>query len=251
MNSRPVIEILREIGIKLDRETQKVVKILEKIDYINENDLADNLEVKINDVRKSLYVLSGLGLANYVKIKDENKKWWYVYNWKLEKSRIHYKYMTYLQDQLHIREKKLAQEQEYAFECVKTKCKMKFRYHEGLEQNFICLKCGGVLKEVRNKNIIIQLSKEIEEFLSKINYEKDKIEKQRMKEAEEEKRIKELAEKVAEKEKEDKKAKVKAEKLAKKEKLAKSVKKPLKKPLKKVVRKPVKKPIKKVSKKRR
>jgi transcription initiation factor TFIIE subunit alpha len=192
MSIRPVIEILREIGIKLNRETQKVVRILEKIDFINENDLADKLGIKINDVRKSLYTLSGHGLASYVKIKDEEKKWWYVYNWRLEMSRVHYKYMTFLRTQLHNKEKLLGEEQEYAFQC--NKCNRKFRYHEGLEYNFACNKCEGILKEVRNVGLIKQLSKDISILLERIHYEEEIIRKKREEEVAEEARI--MAEEV-------------------------------------------------------
>lgn len=243
MDSRPVINILREIGMKIDRETQKVIKILESVEFINENDLAEKLQVKINDVRKSLYVLSGLGLANYVKIKDVEKKWWYVYNWRLERSRIYYKYISFLRNKLHEKERLLAQEQEYAFQCIK--CKKKFKYDEGLERSFTCDKCNGILKEVRNRNVIKQLSQEINEVLDKIREEEERAKKRREEELKEEERIKQAEEEKERLEKEKKKEKKKKEKAAAKP-------KPKSTPKKKVAKKPIKKKVaKKTVKKKR
>jgi transcription initiation factor TFIIE subunit alpha len=171
MRSESIFKILTELGLDVTEGTEKIIRVLDKNEIINENDLADDLGVKINDIRKALYKLGTLGFVTYSKEKDVNKKWWYVYNWQLDKAKIHYKYIQYLRSILHGKEQQLLDEQKYEFQC--RKCKKKYTYEEAMEYDFICRNddCSGVVKQVTNSRLISQLSKDIMELLEKIKIE--------------------------------------------------------------------------------
>jgi transcription initiation factor TFIIE subunit alpha len=274
MNSKPILEILELIGVTFDETGEEIITTLDKEGAINENILAENMDLRINDVRKVLYKLMDLGFAKYIKEKDEEKKWWYVYKWCLEKSKIHYRYITHIRAKLHENERQLLAEQEYVFEC--KKCKHKYTYAEALEGNFFCSECDGVVKEVKNKKLMMELSKKIKLLLEEMNKEEEIARKNR---EEEMKLLQEIEdkEKLAEEKAKARKKKATAKKLAiekaaklkakpkktvKKKTVKKSVKKaPIKKkptkvkakkkkaPIRKMVKKITKKPIKKVVKK--
>jgi transcription initiation factor TFIIE subunit alpha len=171
MHSESIFKILTELGLDVTEGTEQIIRVLEKEEIINENDLADDLGVKINDIRKALYKLGSLGFVTYSKEKDVNKKWWYVYNWQLDKVKIHRKYIQHLKGILHTKERQLLDEQKYEFQC--RKCKRKYTYEDAMEQDFICKNddCSGVVRQVTNSRLISQLSKDIAELLATIKIE--------------------------------------------------------------------------------
>jgi transcription factor E len=251
MHSKSILNILREIGITIDHDSQKILDILDKKAIINENDIADELGMRVNDVRKALYKWGNYGFVNYTKEKDIEKKWWYVYNWQLDKAKIHYKYIQHLRAILHKKEHDLLSEQKYAFQC--NKCKRKYAYDSALDLGFYCDTCSGVLKEVRNTRLISQLSKEIAELLIHIRDEEEIARKDleaQMKARQELLDKEKAAEEAAKLAQKEARKKERAEKRAAEKKAAEKLKpKTAKKPAKKVVKKPSKKIVKKSAKK--
>ena len=266
MTSNPIFAILQELGIELDEDTEKIIIILLNGDIVNENHIAEKLGMKINDVRKALYKLAHLGFASYSKEKDIEKKWWYVYNWQLDKAKIHYRHIQHLRGILHRKERELTSEEHYAYQC--KKCKKKYTYEKALEYGFSCKDCTGVVKEVRNSRVISQISKEIVLLLDQIKINEDiarknneaqikarqeLIAKQEAEEAKEKKK-KEDAKKAARKKAAALKKKLNkklAKKPVKKKSSSKSKKSAKKKPLSKVKKPVKKKTIKKTLKKSR
>ena len=243
MHSIPVLQILEKLGIIIEGESRDVFDILEKTGIVNENDIADKLGIRINDVRKALYKLGQHGFVTYTKEKDEEKKWWYVYNWQLDKAKIHYKYVQHLRSILHQKEQQLADENTYAFQC--RKCKRKYEYQDALESGFLCKECAGLVREVTNSRVISQLAKDIVELLDVVRVEEELARKHNV----EQKAARDkLHEKEAEAEAKAKQKKL-AEARAKRAVIREAAKKlaaknaPKKKPAKKVAKK--KKPAKK------
>ncbi len=160
--AKSVLSILRHLGIEVDEQTTKVVNILEEEGNVSENKLAEAIGTKINAVRKSLYKLGNLGFATYSKIKDEDRKWWYLYFWKLDKDKILEKYLAYRKKELALKKKALESEQKFAFQC--KNCAKKLEYNEALDFDFKCDECGHLLKEISNNSFINNLNSEIEEL---------------------------------------------------------------------------------------
>ncbi|MBT3940777.1 hypothetical protein HOD83_01070 [Candidatus Woesearchaeota archaeon] len=175
MHSIPVLAILEKLGIIIEGDAKDVLDILEKEGIVNENYVADKLGIRINDVRKALYKLGNYGFVTYTKEKDEDKKWWYVYNWQLDTAKIHYKYVQHIKAILHEKEAQLADEQQYAFQC--RRCKKKYTYDSALERDFVCDDCTGIVKEVTNSRVISGLTKDIAELLAEIKIEDELIRK--------------------------------------------------------------------------
>ncbi len=250
MTRKKTIDLLRSLGITVDWDAKKVLDMLEEHDSIGENELAEKLEWRINDTRKILYKLATTGFVVYFKQKDEEKKWWYVYFWKLDRPKLEKAYIAKLKRELDQKSQELIDEQQYVFQC--KKCKKKLRYEDALLSNFSCPSCSGVLSEIKSQANINALQKEIHELDLTIREEQE-ILKELTKQREEEER--KLAEAAAEEIITDKKKPVKKKTPAKKKIASKKVEKP--KPKVKPKKAPAKKkdvkkkPVKKVSKKKK
>lgn len=152
--------ILRELGIDLDDTMLKVLALLQKKKDVSEEDVAKKLKLKVNQTRKFLYRLYEKRLATYLKKADPKKKWWYLYFWSLDRSRIRELFLTYKRKQLDRKRQDLEAEQRYAFEC--KSCKIKYLYEEALETEFTCPACGAILVEARTTATAKKLAQEIE-----------------------------------------------------------------------------------------
>ena len=151
--------ILEQLEVQLDEQTVKVIEILDKDKNISENKLAEKLGVKVNAARKSLYKLADMGFASYSKKKDAKKKWWYLYYWQLDKTKINAAYLKCKKDGLLRKKRELETEESAVFQC-ENDC-AKFLYEEALETNFECPECSGMIVEVRNEDALKKLEKEI------------------------------------------------------------------------------------------
>ncbi len=161
------IAILPILGYQVTEGIRNIINLLEKHQNLSENDIADKLVLKINSVRKLLYQLKEWGFADYDKQKDPEKTWWYIYFWSFNKKRVLEAYLRYLRIEIQKREVALKEEEEYAFIC--NKCNKKYTYTEGLERNFTCADCNGLLREVKNQQVIQELRKEIAYFKDKLD----------------------------------------------------------------------------------
>lgn len=150
---------LEYLGVELDEQTDQIISILQSKDSISENDLAEQLNLKINQTRKSLYKLHELGFVEYSKQKDAEKKWWYIYFWSFNKAKLKDIYKRRKLKELKDKQEQLKAEQRYSFEC--TKDNIKFEYESALSSGFSCSACSRPLKEVKNSKLMSQLEKDI------------------------------------------------------------------------------------------
>jgi len=218
--------MLEELGLELTEPTLKVLNILEKKPEVSETDIAEKLDIKINTARKLLYRLSELSIAEYTKKRHEEKKWWYVYFWHIDKRKIYQAYLKKKKQQLENKKQLLDAERKYAFIC--SSCKSKYTYTTGLESDFTCAACDKPLSEIKTSRDIKILENEISVLEGEIVKISDLIEKTPRMDGipKEEEKAKEA--KAVEK---PKKAPVK--KPVKKKPAAKPKKAPVKKPVKK------------------
>lgn len=171
-------DMLAYLNIELDEQSQKVLNHLKTDKRVDENKLAEQLSVKVNSIRKALYKLSGPGYAVYSKKKSKNKKWWYEYNWTLDRSKLVFDYLAKKKSELKGNEEKLAREQGYTFVC--SGCGSKLTYEDGLEHGFSCSKCGSPLEEIASSEVVRSFTREVDAMrieISKLEGEFKKPEK--------------------------------------------------------------------------
>lgn len=159
MATKPLSELLTELGIILDPDTIKVLNILEKKAVVSEDVIAEKLKLKVNATRKLLYALHTKGITVYTKKRDPKKKWWYLYYWNIDNDRVQMLVNEYKRKMLEHKLKELEAEKQFAFEC--QACTEKYTYEDALESEFTCPKCGSLLVEARPTKTILRLEREI------------------------------------------------------------------------------------------
>ena len=154
LNAKEIFKIVEDMNIELDEQTVEVLGMLANIDILSENEIAEKLDVKINGARKSLYKLHNIGFVEYTKERDEEKKWWYIYFWHVNRKRLLNVYRKFKENLIKKIKNQIQAESEYAFE---SKSGEKFKYEDALNNGFISPTDGKPLSEINNFELIQSL----------------------------------------------------------------------------------------------
>ncbi|NMB66453.1 hypothetical protein GYA25_00090 [Candidatus Woesearchaeota archaeon] len=235
-----VNDFLKEAFISIaGKSSEKLVDLLNEKKYINEFLIAKKLDITVNQTRNLLYKISDYGLVSSIRKKDK-RKGWYTYFWKIEKL----KSLEFLRNNLlnkidQLNHQIKSRETKVFYIC--PNCKIEFNEEKALINNFTCNECENVLSLKDTSNDIKEYNRELTKVKNELSFieeqlkiEKEKIEKQKLKELIKEKNKKELLKKKLKNEKKQNKKisknTIKDNKLSKNKKF--SVKKKIK-PLKK------------------
>jgi transcription initiation factor TFIIE subunit alpha len=194
LNTKEIFKIVEDMIIEFDEQTIEVLGMLAKIDILSENEIAEELDVKINGARKSLYKLHNAGFVEYTKERDEEKKWWYIYFWHVNRKRLLNVYRKFKENLIKKNKDQIQAESEYSFE---SKSGEKFKYEEALNHGFISPTDGKPLSEINN----FELMQSLEEEVHVLNQEIEKIDdlRKQLAEIEAEKKAEEALIEAAEK----------------------------------------------------
>ncbi len=125
--------------------------------------ISDELDIKLNQVRKALYKLHDLDLASFRRTRDKETGW-FVFYWKLHPEKIN---EIVQNKQLNVLKKIKArlehEEGNMFFYCGTPECK-RVSFQEAMEQDFICMKCDKRLESFDNSKIIAVLRKKLDEL---------------------------------------------------------------------------------------
>ena len=149
-------------------EAVKVFKYLMKYNESKEEEIAEDLKIDINELRKILYKLNEIGLVRSYKVRSEEEGKQYTYVWYVN---VDYINQILLQRKKHVLERlkeRLSVEEETYFYCPNDLTR--YTYDEAMDLNFICPKCGTPLEMAQTneyaevlKKYIKKLSEEIEQ----------------------------------------------------------------------------------------
>ncbi|RMF91759.1 MAG: transcription factor E [Methanobacteriota archaeon] len=142
----------------LGEEGLKVINALIGREATDE-EIAEELGLKLNLVRKILYKLYDYRLASYVRTKDKDIGW-YIYTWKLDLPRV----MDVIQERKRKILEDLTNKLEYEantvfFEC--TNDHFRIPYDIASERGFRCPQCEGALEYINNQEAVESLEREI------------------------------------------------------------------------------------------
>lgn len=143
-----------------EENSVSIIKCLKKGKNIDE-EIAEEMKVGLNIVRRVLYKLYDAGLASYKRSKDPETQW-YNYSWKFEENRV----FEIIENEYNENSLKLRRTLEYEegnifFVCGNSKCKCRYDFEEASENNFLCSDCGCKLEYQDNSSIITDLRKKI------------------------------------------------------------------------------------------
>ena len=135
-----------------------VFKVLKNKKDVNEFDIAEKLDLTINEIRNILYKFDHYNLVGFYRKKDR-KKGWYIYFWTFDMDRAKKVVLKLRYEELEKLKKRLKSEQGQFYYCP-NRC-VRLNATNSLEQDYRCDECGGSLLLEGDKKVSNRLKREI------------------------------------------------------------------------------------------
>lgn len=158
LTQKKIDQLAVQVGGEL--AVQIVRFLLENGENISEFLIAEKLEVPINSIRKTLYILQENNLVTSMRKKDK-KKGWYIYYWTFDMIQAKTLITRMKSERIKNLKKRLDIEQNSKYLTCSRQC-MRLTFERALENNFACPECNTILKEVDNTVKVDTIRKELE-----------------------------------------------------------------------------------------
>lgn len=120
-------------------------------------------ELKLNDIRKTLFKLYNHSIVQCDRERDENTGW-FIFRWRLQQDQIGGFIKNLKKRNLKILKQRYNYETEHDFfYCYTPDCK-RFIFEDAIEYVFKCSTCGKTLKHFDNSKIIEALKERINQI---------------------------------------------------------------------------------------
>ncbi len=157
-----VEELINELVERVAGEVGIIIYSMRLNNEFTDDQLALELGIEINEVRRALFALYELGLAEYRRRRDDETGWM-EYFWK-----IHYdREKEILRRELEKTKRKLQEKLELEANTIHYVCPnmcMKVTYDEAMELNFTCPRCGAMLEFLDCSGAVEELEEEIKKL---------------------------------------------------------------------------------------
>lgn len=156
-----LIEVVEDI---CGEEVKQVTLVLlNSEEETTDEEISEKLDMRLNQVRKSLYKLYDLQLATFRRIRDKSTGW-FVYFWILHPERIDFLVEKKQNEVLNILKSRLKYEDSNMFfTCSNTECP-RVIFQDAMDSNFVCAKCGERLEAFDNDQLKTILNAKITEL---------------------------------------------------------------------------------------
>ncbi|WP_231183140.1 transcription factor E [Haladaptatus sp. DYF46] len=136
---------------------------------VTDEELAEELDLELNDVRRALFILYENDLATYRRLRDEDSGW-LTYLWTFEYDKI----PENLEDEMYRLLDALKQRQEYErnheFYLCEI-CSLRFEFGEAMDFGFECPECGSPLESMENSMLVESMEDRIDGLEDELNVE--------------------------------------------------------------------------------
>lgn len=134
---------------------------------VTDEELAEELDLELNDVRRSLFILYENDLASYRRVRDEDSGW-LTYLWSFEYDNIPENLEEELGRLLVALDERLAYERDHEFYLCEV-CSLRFEFGEAMDHNFECPECGSPLEALSNTHLVEAIEDRIEALRAELN----------------------------------------------------------------------------------
>ncbi|QZA88686.1 transcription factor E [Salinarchaeum sp. IM2453] len=138
---------------------------------VTDEELAQQLDMELNDVRRALFILYENDLASYRRLRDEDSGW-LTYLWTFEYEKI----PQNLEEEMERLEQALDERRDYEVQNEFYLCEIdsiRFEFDEAMEFGFECPECGSPLEPMDNEQLISAIDERISELRNELNISKD------------------------------------------------------------------------------
>ena len=137
---------------------------------VTDEELAQDLNLELNDVRRALFILYENDLATYRRLRDEDSGW-LTYLWTFEYDQI----PENLEEEMHRLIEALLEREEYErlheFYLCEI-CSIRFEFGEAMDFDFECPECGSPLDAMENEQLIVAMNNRIDALAEELHVER-------------------------------------------------------------------------------
>jgi len=136
---------------------------------VTDEELSEELDLELNDVRRALFILYENDLASYRRVRDEDSGW-LTYLWTFQYENIPENLEEEMYRLLDALEERREYELDHEFYLCET-CSIRFEFAEAMEFGFACPDCGSQLESLDNDMLIRAMDERIAELRNELNVE--------------------------------------------------------------------------------
>ncbi len=159
MNKVQVEELINELIDRVAGEVGLIIYSLRPKKEFTDDQLALELGIEINEIRRALFALYELGLAEYRRRRDDETGWMEYY-WKINYEREKEVLRRELEKMREKLQEKLESETNTIYYICPRMC-VKVSYDEAMDYNFACPRCGSMLEYLDCSEAIRKIEDEI------------------------------------------------------------------------------------------
>ncbi|MGF7117829.1 transcription factor E [Methanobacterium oryzae] len=163
--SKEGVEILNEPLVQefihdITKDNENSISIIKCLleGKLTDEEISEEIELRLNIVRRILYKLYDAGIASYKRSKDPETQW-YTYSWTFEKERVIKTIAQNYEENSREMEEYLAYEEDNMFFACINGCR--YNFEEASEHNFMCPECEQKLEYQDNSSKIIELREQM------------------------------------------------------------------------------------------
>jgi len=141
---------------------------------VTDEELAEELGLELNDVRRALFILYENDLASYRRLRDEDSGW-LTYLWTFEYDNI----PEQLESEMHRLLEALVERRDYELThefYLCEHCGIRFEFGEAMDFGFECPDCGSQLESMENSALIDAMDDRIDALSSELNVDTEELE---------------------------------------------------------------------------
>ena len=136
---------------------------------VTDEELAQELNLELNDVRRALFILYENDLASYRRLRDEDSGW-LTYLWTFEYENIPENLKEEMYRLLDALEERQEFERLHEFYLCEVDS-LRFEFSDAMEFGFQCPECGSPLEPMDNTGLVDAMEDRIGELREELNVE--------------------------------------------------------------------------------
>ena len=138
---------------------------------VTDEELAEELDLELNDVRRALFILYENDLATYRRLRDEDSGW-LTYLWTFHYENIPEALESEMYRLLEALEDRRSYERDNEFYLCET-CGIRFEFGEAMEFGFECPECGNQVEAMENTRLVDAMDERIDRLRDELNVESE------------------------------------------------------------------------------
>ena len=139
---------------------------------VTDEELAEELGLELNDVRRALFILYENDLASYRRVRDEDSGW-LTYLWTFQYDNIPENLEEELQRLLEGLQERRDYERDHQFYLCEVDS-IRFEFEEAMEFGFECPECGSPLESMENSRLLESVEDRIAELRDELGVDRDR-----------------------------------------------------------------------------